>query len=74
MITTIHTANNGGCGECACPCHTDVEDPGPTHLATCKFADDDYVPPGFGDAATDAAKGIAHDLAKYARDNERGPS
>lgn len=31
------------CGEhCACPCHTDVEDPGPEHLPTCAFADPDF--------------------------------
>ena len=46
-IFTVKTADNGGCGECACPCHTDVEDPGPTHLPTCKFADPDYCPPDF---------------------------
>jgi hypothetical protein len=73
MITTIKTANNGGCGTCACPCHTDVEEPGP-HIATCKFADDDYVPPDFREAAAEAAKGIQREVTKYVRDNDRGPS
>lgn len=45
-VHLIKTADNGGCGECACPCHTDVPDPGP-HLTTCRFADLDYCPPDF---------------------------
>jgi hypothetical protein len=45
-VTLVECANNGGCGECACPCHTDVPDPGP-HIETCKFADPDYTPPDF---------------------------
>lgn len=32
---------------CACLCHTDVDDPGPTHLPTCLWAD-----PDFGNEAT----------------------
>lgn len=43
---TVRCADNGGCGECACECHTDVPVPGP-HLASCKFSDQDYVPPDF---------------------------
>ena len=46
VVGLIRCANNGGCGECACPCHTDVDDPG-EHIATCKFADPDYTPPDF---------------------------
>lgn len=42
----VTTHNNGGCGECACACHTDVEEPGP-HIPTCRFADLDYTPPDF---------------------------
>jgi hypothetical protein len=45
-VTLVECANNDGCGECACPCHTDVPDPGP-HIETCKFADPDYTPPDF---------------------------
>ena len=45
-VTMVKCADNGGCGQCACACHTDVANPGP-HLATCKFADPDYVPPDF---------------------------
>lgn len=30
-----------------CPCETDVEDPGPSHIATCPFSDPDYCPPGW---------------------------
>lgn len=29
-----------------CPCETDVEDPGPTHIESCPFSDPDYDPPG----------------------------
>ena len=25
-----------------CPCGSEAEDPGPNHLPTCRFADDDY--------------------------------
>lgn len=46
-VKLVQTNDNGGCGPCECPCHSDVEDPGPDHLPTCKFADDDYVPPDF---------------------------
>jgi hypothetical protein len=42
----VQCDDNGGCGECACECHTDVAIPGP-HIASCKFADPDYVPPDF---------------------------
>ena len=42
----VHCADNGGCGECACPCHMDGAVPGP-HIATCKFADPEYCPPDF---------------------------
>ncbi len=45
-VIAVHCADNGGCGECACPCHTDVAVPGP-HIATCKFADPEYCPPDF---------------------------
>ena len=34
----VQCDDNGGCGECACECHTDVAIPGP-HIASCKFAD-----------------------------------
>ena len=30
-------------GQCACLCHTDVEEPGP-HLDSCSWADPDYEP------------------------------
>ena len=49
QVHLVDTANNGGCGECACECHTDVAVPGP-HIPTCKFADPDYVPPDFIEA------------------------
>ena len=45
-VNTVQCDDNGGCGECACPCHGPEANPGP-HIATCKFADDDYVPPDF---------------------------
>ena len=45
-VEMMKCADNGGCGECACECHTDVEIPGP-HLVSCKFSDPDYVPPDF---------------------------
>jgi len=46
ITNEVRTVANGGCGACDCPCHTDVPDPGP-HIASCKFADPDYVPPDF---------------------------
>ncbi len=66
--------DNGGCGECACHCHSDEEDIPPGHLASCKFADPNYVPPGFREQATEMAKAMQHELDKYMRDNARGPS
>ena len=42
-VQTVQCDDNGGCGECACECHTAVATPGP-HIASCKFADPDYVP------------------------------
>lgn len=46
-VIGVKTANNGGCGECACDCHDySIPIPGP-HIPTCKFADLDYVPPDF---------------------------
>jgi hypothetical protein len=65
---------------CKCECHTDVDVPGP-HVATCLWADPNYEPPGMRaemerlaahfDEATRAA---VHDLDKYMRDNDQGPS
>ena len=45
-IHMVRCADNGDCGDCACPCHTDVAVPGP-HIATCKFANPEYCPPDF---------------------------
>ena len=74
MITTIKTANNGGCGECACHCHSDEAEIPPGHLATCKFADDNYVPPGFEEDARQAVGQMQTIINESERYNPSGVS
>ena len=52
-VILVKTPNNGGCGECECDCHTDVPNPR-AHIHTCKFADLDYVPPGWPPSSQDS--------------------
>lgn len=51
QANTIKTANNGGCGECACHCHSDKPAIPAGHIESCKFADPTYVPPDFAPRA-----------------------
>lgn len=57
----VKCADNGGCGPCACECHTDVEIPGP-HIATCKFSDPDYAPPDFARRVAAASAETRRDI------------
>lgn len=49
-MNLVATAANGGCGPCACHCHGDELEAAPGHLSTCRFADEEYVPPSFAAA------------------------
>jgi hypothetical protein len=60
-VELIQCDDNGGCGECECPCHTDVDDPG-DHIATCKFADPTYTPPDFIEKAERASMRLRRDV------------
>ena len=62
--------DNGGCGECACQCHTDTPWPEP-HIATCKFADPNYVPPDFARRVS-AESAKRHEALMGAVDKARG--
>jgi hypothetical protein len=74
IIATVRTANNGGCGECACHCHSDEEHIPPGHIPACKFADPDYVSPDFRAAAEDAAKEMQSAIDSWRNYNRSGAS
>lgn len=65
----------GGCApECACHCHSDDEEIPPGHVSGCLFADPDYVPPGWQEAAADVMRELEAEANAWARYNARGSS
>lgn len=56
QVNYVKTSNNGGCGECACHCHSDTLEIPPGHIQSCKFADPDYVPADFAATVQEAAR------------------
>lgn len=73
-LITVRTANNGGCGECACHCHSNDDDIPPGHLASCRFADPMYVPPDFHDLAMADSEGAALEALLRVRGDQGGES
>lgn len=53
----LRTPNNGGCGKCACHCHSARIDIPPGHIPSCKFADPNYVSPEFEEVVRDFLAG-----------------